>query len=285
MSESGIFDVSADWYRSDSFDERPSLSASIASILCARSPRHAWAAHPKLNPAAVRVEKDTFDLGTAAHQLLLEGDSSVEVVDAADWRTKAAKEQREEARANGRVALLAHQYADVCRMVDAVQAQLADHETSLFVDGKPEQTLVWDEDGVLCRARADWLRDDHSEIVDLKTTSRSAHVRSFEKNLVGYGCDVQAAFYLRGLAAITGSQRWADWYWVVVESAAPFALSVVSPARDLLELGNRKVEFALSVWRECLETDVWPAYSSSLEWANAPEWEIARWLEREEAAA
>lgn len=283
----GILDLTADDYHADRVNDQPSLSASVASLLVSRSPKHAWAAHPKLNPAAARIDKAIYDIGHVAHSIILEGTDRVQVVDAADWRTKDAKEQRDEARANGRTPLLANQYADVCRMVEAVQAQLAEHdaEPPLFTDGKPEQTLVWDEDGVVCRARCDWLQDDCSAITDLKTTSKSAHPRAFERNLFTVGCDVQAAFYLRGLAAVTGTQQWAKWRWVVVETQAPFALSVIEPAADVLELGNRKVEYALTVWRDCLERDVWPAYSTAVEWAHAPEWEIARWLEREEIAA
>jgi hypothetical protein len=47
----GIHDTTAVDYHADPCPE-PSLSAHIAALLCARSPRHAWAAHPKLNPTS-----------------------------------------------------------------------------------------------------------------------------------------------------------------------------------------------------------------------------------------
>ena len=53
----GIYGMSEDCYHADPADA-PSLSASIAKILIAETPLHAWTAHPKLNPNFVREEKD-----------------------------------------------------------------------------------------------------------------------------------------------------------------------------------------------------------------------------------
>jgi hypothetical protein len=144
-----------------------------------------------------------------AHSLIFEGIEKVSVVDAPNWRTKAAKEARDEARAAGLIPLLPGQWTEVQAMVQAVREQLAEHEADppLFTDGKPEQTLVWEEDGVLCRARLDWLRDDVRAIDDLKTTSRSAHPAAYSHALFGVGGDVQAAFYLRGVRALDALSR------------------------------------------------------------------------------
>lgn len=285
---SGIHELGAEEYHADIIDDdRPSLSASIAHTLITRSPLHAWTAHPRLNPDFARTEEQKFDIGTVAHAILLEGTDIVYVCDFPDWRTNDAKEARDQARATGRVPLLAHQADDVAAMVEAAKAQLITIDTHppILTEGKPEQTLVWEEDGVLCRSRVDWLRDDFTAIHDLKTTARSAQPEAYARALFGVGGDVQAAMYLRGLAAVTGSHQWADFSWVVIETAPPYGLSVIRPAPDVLELGNRKVEYAISLWRQCLETGEWPGYSPEVAWAHAPEYEIARWLEREEREA
>lgn len=282
-----VLTISPGQYHADLVADRPTLSASIATILCSSSPAHARAAHPRLNPQLVREEKATYDVGTAAHALLLEGSDAVAIVDADDWRTKDAKEARDDARLNGRVPLLAKTWAEVQQMVAAVRAQLdaiAD-PPPLFTDGKVEQTLVWDDHGVACRARLDWLRDDHQAIDDLKTTSRSANPETWTRTLFGIGADVQAAFYLRGLKAVTGAD--AVFRWVVAETYPPYALSVVSLGPDVLALAEQKVEYALETWRECLSSGVWPAYPARVCFAELPAWEEARWLAREwrEAAA
>src|SRR5262245_50563917 len=68
----GIYDIPLAEYLADPCPA-PSLSASIAHILLSQSPRHAWEAHPRLNPHYEPEEAEAFDLGTAAHAYLLEG--------------------------------------------------------------------------------------------------------------------------------------------------------------------------------------------------------------------
>jgi hypothetical protein len=277
----GITDIHADAYHADPC-ETPSLSASIAHILCTASPAHARAAHPKLNPDLQREHKDAFDLGNVVHELVLDQDTTLKVLDYPDWRTKAAQEDRDECRENGWIPLLSKDYERVEQMFDAVRRQLADLNVvpSLFTDGQPERTLMWEEPGgVMCRARLDWLRDDLAAVDDLKTTSRSANPEAYSRALFGVGGDVQAAFYIRGVQELTGETP--EFRWVVVETSAPFALSVVAPAPDVLELGHRKVGHAIRLWRDCLASGMWPGYPDRVCWANAPDYEVARWMDRE----
>jgi hypothetical protein len=263
----------------------PSLSASTINTLLTMSPAHARAGHPRLNPNYERKTEEKFDVGTVCHSLLLEGESAVEIVDAPDWRTKWAQESRQVARDHGRIPLLGHHYDSVKGMVAAVTEQIAqlDVDPLPLTAGKPEQTMVWEEQGVLCRARIDWLHDDLAAIDDLKTTSRSANPEAWTRTMFGIGCDVQAAFYLRGLQKVTGRSD-IQWRWLVVETQPPYALSVVSPGPAVLELANMKIDAALATWKECLATDTWPAYPKQVCWAELPAWEEARWLAREEVA-
>jgi hypothetical protein len=286
----GIHTIDAERYHADPCAE-PSLSASIATLMCNRSPRHAWTAHPRLNPAFERTEEAKFDVGTTAHALLLNGVDVCRVINAADWRTNAAKEARDQARAEGLIPMLVGQWERVRDMVAHVRVQLEELDAAppLLTDGKPEQTLVWQDEGVACRARLDWLRDDHAAIDDLKTTGRSADPADWTRRLLwDIGADVQAAFYMRGLKALTGVD--APFRWVVVENTPPYAVSVISLAPSALAHANEKVEWALAKWRECLATDAWPAYSPQVAYAELSpfeeaRWTEARWLDREETPA
>jgi len=278
----GVVAIPSDRYHADDIADTPTLSSSIASLLCTATPLHAYTAHPKLNPDwKPAKDKDAWDFGTCAHALLLEGIDRAVVVDADSWRTNAAKEERDAARAAGQVPLLTKDWDAMQAMVAAVREQMARHQADppLFTDGKPEQTIVWEEDGVVCRARIDWLRDDHAAVDDLKTTSRSANPDAYKRNLFSVGGDVQCAFYLRGLKRLAGVD--AQWRWVVVETSPPFAVSVISPGPDVLALGEAKVEYAIRRWRECLSSGEWPGYPLEVVRAELPPWEEARWLERE----
>lgn len=273
--------IPAEQYHRDEVADRPSLSASLAHVLLSASPKHAWTCHPRLNPDYV-VETDAkFDLGTVVHSLLLEGMSVMDIHAFPDWRTNAAKDAAEVSRAHGRIPLLSKHAHDVTQMVGAVADQLAlmDIDPVPLTDGLPEQTLVWEEAGVFCRSRVDWLHNDYSVICDVKTTSRSAHPDAFSRNLYGLGYDTKAAFYIRGVKALTGITP--TFRWIVVETTAPYALSVVSPGPDVLALADAKVDRALSIWKRCLATDEWDGYPTSVCWAELPAWAESQWLDRE----
>jgi hypothetical protein len=282
----GIHTIDADTYHRDEITDQPSLSASVAAILCQQSPAHARAAHPRLNPSFVQEEtKKEWDIGTAAHSLLLEGTDLAYVVEGYDnWKTNAAKAEAAEARAQGKIPMLRPQWEAVSEMVEVARAKLAAHpDVPALTDGVAEQTLVWQEDGVSLRARLDWLlRETHATILDYKT-ARSADPRVFERQAVAQlGYDVKAAFYRRAVRAVTGVD--AKFFWLVQEKVAPFELSVVTPGPDVLAIGEDKVEHAIRVWRRCVTTGEWPGYSSGVETAELPPWAEAQWLERREAA-
>jgi hypothetical protein len=276
-----VLEIPADRYHADDISGAPCLSSSIANLLLTASPAHARAAHPKLNPGYERTSDEKFDRGTAAHQLLLEGsDDRVFVIHADNWRTKDAQLMRDEAREQGRIPLLASQWREVKEMVDQVRDQIADHPARPLTVGRPEQTLVWEEDGVWCKARLDWLRDDHAEVWDVKTTSRSANPQAWARTVWSTGYAVQAAFYRRGVRACFGVDP--EWRWLVVENAPPYALSVSTLAPDAWAIADAQVDAAIARWRTCLESDEWPAYRAEVAHIEAPGWLESQWLQYEE---
>ena len=275
------FDLSAAEYHADPAPE-PSLSASIAHILCNDSPLHAWTAHPRLNPQAVEEEKDIFDLGTVVHALLLEGTNVAEWLPFPDWRTNAAKAARSTARAAGKIAILEKHRSGIEQMSISAWAQLEHIEAHAFLPnfGKPEQTLIWqEENGPWCRARLDWLTNDFKHIYDYKSTGASANPEVVSRTLFGSGWDIQAAFYVRGLKAIAGTE--ATFQFIVQENYPPYALSMIALGPDVMMLAEKKVIYAIDLWRSCLESGTWPGYPQQTYFASLPPWEEERWLRRE----
>jgi hypothetical protein len=247
-----------------------------------QSPLHAWHEHARLNPEHEREEAEKLDIGTAAHGLLLEGETGVVVLDFPDFRTKEARAQRDAARAAGKVPVLKDRWADVVAMAEAVKVQLARHERPIpLTGGKPEVTLIWREGDVWCRARPDWLHNGRPLFVDdLKTTQGSANPDGWTRGpLFDRGYDLQAAFYLRGLLVLFGVE--ATFRFVVAETTPPYACSVIGLSPDVLVLGEKKRRLAVELWGECLRTNRWPGYPTRTCYATLPPWEEARWLERE----
>jgi PDDEXK-like domain of unknown function (DUF3799) len=284
----GIYELAEATYHADPCDT-PSLSASIIKVLLERSPLHAWTSHPRLNPNYREAVSSTFDLGTASHDLFLRGlDDTAVIIDAPDWRTKDAQAARDAAREQGLIPLLAKDAARVQALVGAIRDQLAarDDDPPLFDAGKPEQTIVWREKDVLCRARLDWLHDDMSAVDDLKSTGVSGNPHDWgRRTFWSIGGDVQAQLYRRGIKALTGDLP--DFRFAVIENQAPHCLSVLDLAPSAIELADHKIDTALEIWKRCLDSGVWPGYpdgiaSVEVTWQEADH--LMRHWEAEEVA-
>lgn len=270
----GIYEVSSDAYHADCAP-MPSLSSSVASILLNQSPWHAWLAHAKLNPNYQPDFDSRFDLGSAAHALLLENDGTkICVIEAADFRTKDAKAKRDEARANGLHPVLAKHNFILTKMVNAAREFIETTELKgVFNVGHPEQTIVWQEADVWCRARLDWLTNDGGLILEYKSTE-SAQPDQFIRQIGRMGYAEQAEFYRRGLKAINAV---ADANHVILaqEISAPFACSLVSLDNAYREVAQRRIEEAIAIWRRCMKAGSWPGYDPRIHYAAPSAWQVA----------
>ena len=251
----------------------PSLSASIAHVLLTQSPLHAFMHHPRLNPGGERDESTKADVGTIAHGMLLENDESrIVVIDADDWRTKAAKEARDAAYAAGKVPMLAKQERPLRKMVEEARKAIANSELAdAFADGKPEQTLMWQEDDIWLRSRPDWLTNDHRTVIDFKTTTGSAEPNSWIRTALGNGNDVQAMLQVRGVKHLYKPHN-VTFVFMVQEQNAPYAVSFVGLDPVFLDMAGHKLERAITLWRDCMQTNTWGGYPSRICWMSPPAW-------------
>ena len=274
----GIYTVSHADYHADCCPT-PSLSSSVAKVLLRQSPAHAAMQHPKLNNNYVNAESSRFDLGTIAHALLLEDDSSrLITIEADDWRTKAAKEARDAARAEGKIPILVKQAAHLLKMVGTARDFLRSSEVG-DMTFKPEQTLAWQEGTTWCRARPDWLSTDRTLILDYKTTD-DANPEAFIRQIGRMSYDLQSAFYLRGLEAVTGKRPL--FVFLAQEIEPPYACSLIALSNAYLEIAHAKVERAIRTWGYCLKTGDWHSYTNRILYAEPPSWAMAE-HERTEA--
>ena len=155
VTEPGIYDIDVDDYHADPVPGG-SLSSSGARKLL-----------PPSCPAKFRYEQDNpgpsqarhFDLGHAAHKLVLGVGAPLVVIEAANYKTKAAQEQQKAAHLAGHVPLLTHEHDQVQAMAAAIREHPIAGPLFNPEHGTPEVSLFWHDTptGVMCRARIDWL--------------------------------------------------------------------------------------------------------------------------------
>lgn len=269
ITEPGVYDMTADEYHADPVPGG-SLSSSGARKLL-----------PPSCPALFRYDLDhgekhrrTFDFGHAAHGLVLGSGPELVVVDAPDWRTKAARQQRDEAYENGAVPLLADEYVQVVEMA----AALREHPiASVLLDpdgGRPEQSLFWVDGptGVKRRARLDWLPeqgDGRMIVADYKTT-KSAAPDDIERAISSYGYHQQAAWYLDGLVTLDLADVTAAFVFIFQEKEPPYLVTVAEPDLMALRIGDALNRRAIDIYAKCRADDAWPGYSDDVERVRLP---------------
>ena len=267
-------------YVADRFDLPPTLSSSIAHRLLTRSPLHAWTAHAKLNPAWAPDDDRDFDLGVAMHAVLLEG-KGLEILPFDNYRTKIAQTAREECRKIGAIPALKWQ-ADAIKLMlksarDAVE--LSPDLAGIPLEGlKAEHTAVWQEGETWCRCRPDWLAWDNDVIFSLKTTGKAEPETFMRGPLLAHSYDLQSAFELAAIKALTGKD--AHYVYIVVETEPPYACSLISLSPEWREFAAAKFRKAVGLWSVALASGHWPAYGEHIYTMDLPPWMQAKFMEQ-----
>jgi len=265
----GLYRMAAAAYHADPAPA-PSLSSSLARLIVDQSPAHAKEAHPRLTLDPIGPESKAIDRGAAMHELLLGGESRIQTIDAADWRTRAAQAARAEARAAGRIPVLAADWPAMARMLAELrrflaQARLAD----VFEAGAGEAELsgFWQEGGIWRRARFDWLDRRTATVWDYKTTALP--LGRWRANAARDPvAAIQPIHYRKAALALTGRRH--RFAYVVQEVRPPFAVILIEPGDRLLKRALTGYENAAAAWRAGLERGHWPAYPARLDRLDPP---------------
>lgn len=255
ITEPGIYDGVS----SKDYHAHPALGSTSLKTLATRTPAHyQW---DQKNPK----HSDAFTIGTAAHSLILEDDTSGIVVVAADnWLTKAAKEEKAAALSEGKQPLLVKEMAHVVGMRDSVMNHPAARE--LLTGHRPEASVFWEENGLPLKCRPDAWQP--TQLVDLKTTL-NADPREFGKTAYNFGYHQSAGHYIDGVKQATGETL--PFVFVLVEKTAPYLVSVVQLDPEAIEMGRALNERAKRIYQECTESGNWPGYPTT-EPISLPMW-------------
>lgn len=222
----------------------------------------------------IRYESRSLDLGSAVHAMIESTDTFSELYtvkpSGIDYRTKEGKAFKELNR--DRIIL----DAEAMETVEGCYAAWRTSSDTLIriareSHGEAEISRFWEEDGVLCKVRADRLVTvsgtdneylaetwpslfnpiSNTIVVDFKTTSRSAAPRGFGYAAKDFKYLLKSAHYLAGFKADA-------FMFVVLETSPPFHITryLVSPSTRDFYMARRNQ--LLSLLTECEELNHWP---------------------------
>ncbi|WP_051002353.1 PD-(D/E)XK nuclease-like domain-containing protein [Magnetospirillum molischianum] len=261
----GIYDMPNEVYHADPCPT-PSLSAGGVDTMLDECPARFWWESQRLNPSWEATETTAFGLGKAAHIVFLEPglfEASVRVIEADDYKTKAARTARDEARAAGQIPLLTEQHRQIIDMRDALFAN-SFARAAFERPGRSEVSAFWRDPvtGVWCRLRADRVPDDQSYLIDYKTAI-DANPLDFGRAADNLRYYRRAAWYLDGWQLATGNEPKHYWF-VVQEKSPPYLASVIELDSFALDAGRQENREALDLFARCLKDGqhraAWPGY-------------------------
>jgi len=254
------------------YHAHPALSYSGAKLLLPPS----TPAHYRYDRDNPRPPKRAYDLGHAAHRIVLGVGAELVDIDADSYRTKAAQEDRDAAYDAGKTPLLPRERAAAQAMADAVRAHpLAGR---LFSNGRPEVSLFWidEQTGVPLRSRLDWLRDTQPGRVlivpDLKTSHGSVHPDVLPRVVESYRYHLQHSMYENGITACGLAPDGVAFVLVFVEKEQPHAVNVVQLDQDAINTGRALNLRAIEIYRDCLQSGIWPAHPAEVHTIGLPRW-------------
>lgn len=279
--KAGLFNakqVTMEAYTRDELGDEPTLSAGVAHTALTRSSLHAKWQHPKLSPEYEPEESTRFDIGTAAHALLLEGsEDCIAWIDFPDYKKGEARLEAAAARLQGKTPVLVKYQKPLGAMVASAMSYIDQTELAgIFDNGDPEVTGIWEVGGVWCRMRIDWLKRDRRVMLNYKTT-RCAEPAAFIRSMVPLGYDLSAVFYEGGMKAL-GHQT--EQFFLAQEIEPPYACKLIGLSPAMREIATRKRDEAIAIWQNCLKKKLWHGYSPSIAYAEPTSWQVSEDEER-----
>lgn len=270
ITEPGVHQMTAEEYHADPVPGGSLSSSGARRLLPPSCP--ALFRYEQQNP---REPKAHFDIGHATHRIVLDDGPELVELDFADWRTKAARAEREAVRAEGAVPLLPDDY----RMVHGMAAALRAHPfAGVLFDpargGTAEQSLFWRDrpTGVMRRARLDWLpaAGKNRMIIPDYKTCRSAEPEAIRRAVAEHGYHQQDDWYRTGARDLGLASEDAAFVFVFQEKTPPYVVTVVELDVMCRRIGAARNRRAIETYAECRRTGHWRGYRDDIAHLSLP---------------
>lgn len=226
-----------------------------------------------------RESTPAFDFGTAFHAAALPGEDFDQVAARMpDGLKKTTKEGKAfMAEHKGKILLNnSDAYA-----LDQMMLSMSEHPVARGLlnggwQGKSEQSYfaVDPETGLDVKCRPDFILNDGSLIIDLKTTL-DASPKGFQRSLVSYRYYVQAAFYMDVVEMATGTRPLA-FLFIACEKQRPFQIGAYCADDAMIEVGREHARRDLQKIAEWKASNTWPGYSDRAEIISLPKWMLPK---------
>jgi len=226
-----------------------------------------------------RESTAAFDMGTVLHASALPGENADDIaVRMPAGMKKTTKEGKAfVAEHKGKIIL----NSSDAYSLDQMMLSLREHPFSAGLvngdlKGKAEQSFFCTdpETGLGLKARPDFILDDCSLVLDLKTTV-DASPKGFQSSVARYRYFVQASHYLDVIEFATGVRPQA-FLFIAVEKTRPFSTAVYMADQQMIDFGKQQARQDLNNIAQWIADDKFPGYSERVEEISLPKWMLPK---------
>lgn len=218
-------------------------------------------------------DSESLSLGRAAHKAIFENEEfkKFKVMPKFDGRTTVGKEGKAKWLLDNEGVELIEQ--DEYNLATEMRDACYNHSTAkvlLETKSYHELSMVWEDNGVLCKGRIDrYIMEKGSPVVlDLKTT-QDAREEFFWKDIKKWMYYYSLSFYLRGLEIIRNKSHKRA-IIVAVESSAPHGVLVRELGAGWIANGLWQIEEHLKTFKKCTDVGIWDGYTNEIITSHPP---------------
>lgn len=214
----------------------------------------------------IKFDTNPMKLGRYLHAAVLEpGTITFEMVE--DLRTKEGKATAQSLREKGITVLSKSEFDTYSGCINS----LANNEQVKLCmqNAVCEQEFYFEYRGIACKMKPDIITEFEGKtlMIDLKFMVDANPEEFMRKGARTYDYDRQAAWYMNGYEIATGDKI-DEFYFVCVEKAAPFCVSIIKVTPQQLKLGKEKYDHLVSIYLDTIHVGKFPAYEGIYEWGE-----------------
>lgn len=219
---------------------------------------------------------DEMGFGQIVHKMALGKGAMFEVSPFDEYRTKEARQWKNDCIAHGYTPIKADKFADARKMADLIQERI-----KRALDGASYETEVpmfWLEGDTWFSAMMDVWCAERCTVIDPKTT---ANVHDFQREISRFGYHIQSALYRRGLDQIFPHNAGRHQFKILpIATDPPYTSRLINISEAWRTGAEMDIERGLRIFRECEASGNWPGYPEE-ETMDEPNWKARERMERE----
>lgn len=227
-----------------------------------------------MNPPEKKSAEMAF--GSVVHTLALGKGARFSVSPFDDYKTKDARQWRDDTNAEGLIPIKAEPFQNAQKIATIIKNKI-----DRVTQGEHYETEVpffWQEGETWCSGMLDIWCPALLFGADIKITSILG--KRLRAHVVNQGWDLQNAWYTRGLAKImpeyAGRIRFGN---ILVHPKPPHNSRLTMINTGWRDSAEDECLRALTIFGKCMETNTWPGYPDDFEMLDIPAWTLKERIE------